>query len=137
MLFKQKINESTRFYQPNRWYMEVRRSMFDQGKNNTICPADNVSDDTLLGLHSVRQHRNQSANVKASFTMYWLVGWLVGFTADPIIKPKNLTVLQKGSSLLMRGTYLDSASNPGQHRGVLATLGHQGDQVGMQITIGH
>lgn len=27
--------------------------MFHQGKNNTICPVDNISDPTLLGLRSV------------------------------------------------------------------------------------
>lgn len=42
-----------------------------------------------------------------------------------------------GSTLLMRGTCLDHASQPGQHRVVLATLGHQGDQAGMQIPTGY
>lgn len=30
---------------------QIQRSMFHQGKNNTICTVDNISDDTLLGLH--------------------------------------------------------------------------------------
>lgn len=29
--------------------------MSHQGKNNTISPADKISDDTLLGLHSLTQ----------------------------------------------------------------------------------
>lgn len=29
--------------------------MSHQGKNNTISPADKISDDTLLGLHSLSQ----------------------------------------------------------------------------------
>ena len=37
----------------------------------------------------------------------------------------------------MRGTCLDCASQPGQHRVVLAPLSHQGDQAGMQITTGY
>lgn len=37
--------------------IKVQRSMFYQGKNNTIYPVDNISDDTLLGLHYVPQYR--------------------------------------------------------------------------------
>lgn len=114
--------------------------MFYQGKDNTICHVDNVSDGCLLGLLVVPQYMASLASQSESLNLNF--PWTHFFRG---LKRKNLIVVSITASMVytfripipecIRSTCLNCGSQPGQHRVTLAIVGHQRNQAGMQITV--
>lgn len=94
--------------------------MFYQGKNNTIYPGDNVSDDTFLGLVLVLQYM-------VSVLSSTLLGLWIKTKCNSGRFLIAVLLDSKNQLLNMRRAYLDGASQPGGHGFILATLCYQGN----------